>query len=727
MRPGLARTRSASPIERKAERRPGRSRIARILLLACAIPACSGPYPNPPDTRVETVTDTIQGFAFEDDYRWLEEQDAPETRAWIAAQNAYAETIVGRSPLRDTIRAKLRRYIDRPDVGTTRKAGDFEYFTLRRPGDEMNRLYRRPTPAEGDTAKPSMTGEYEVVLDAAAFDTTHRTIVDLMGFSPDNRVMMYSVRQGGADETEIRFRDTRTGEELPDRLPNALYGGVDFTADGKAITYVHRSRTDGPRLRRHVFGTAVERDSVLYGDGLPPTSFLSTDLVDNGRRRIISVQRGWAGSDVYLQDTRTGAMRTVVEDSTTHISTRWRNGRLWILTDLGAPMYRLVTADPLHPEPGTWKVVIPEGEHVLESYTFIGDSIYATYLDDVSDRIRIFAMDGTPAGQVDVPPRSTAGIRAGKPGQALLTLNSHLSPPATWTIDLATGERTLTDSADVAFDASPYAVEQVWYTSRDGTRAPMYIVHRRDVSMDGLNPTILTGYGGFNVAIKPSFSSTTATWLEMGGVWAIATLRGGSEFGEAWHRAGMLENKPKVFEDFIAAAEQLIASGWTDSKHLGIMGGSNGGLLVGAAMTQRPELFRAVLCTYPDLDMIRFNTFTKTNNLPALLEYGDARNAAHFAVMRQYSPYQNVKDGVDYPAVMLATGDLDTRVPPLQARRMTARLQAATGSGLPVILWYDSRGGHAAGRGRPISLTIEDGARELTFMAQQLGLGAAGR
>jgi prolyl oligopeptidase len=385
-------------------------------------------------------------------------------------------------------------------------------------------------------------------------------------------------------------------------------------------------------------------------------------------------------------------------------------------------MYRLVTADPLHPEPENWKDVIPEAEQVLQSYTFIGDSIYATYLSDVSDRIRIFALDGTPAGEVDVPPRSTANIRAGKTGKALLTVSSHLSPSATWTLDLATGERTLTDSAEIAFDASPYAVEQTWFTSPDGTRAPMYIVHRRDVPMDGSNPTILTGYGGFNVAIKPGFSSTTATWLEMGGVWAIATLRGGVEFGETWHRAGMLENKPKVFEDFIAAAEHLIADGWTDSKHLGIMGGSNGGLLVGAAMTKRPDLFRAVLCTYPDLDMIRFNTFTKTNNMPALLEYGDARNPAHFAAMREYSPYQNVRDGVDYPAVMLATGDLDTRVPPLQARKMTARLQAATASGLPVILWYDARGGHAAGRGRPVSLTIEDNARELTFMAQQLGL-----
>lgn len=682
----------------------------------------TSPYPPPPETRVETVVDTLHGVAFGDDYRWLEEQDAAETRAWIAAQNDYAEAVIGESPLRDRIRTTLRRLVDRPDVGTPQTAGDFEYFTMRRAGEEMERLYRRPAPAEGDTSKPELTGEYEVVLDPSTFDPTNRTIVNLMDFSPDGRTLMYSVRQGGADEIEVRFRDLTTGEELPDRLPDALYGAVNFSEDGKSITYVHRSRQDGPRLKMHVLGSDMADDTTLFGDGVPPTSFLSADLVDDGRLRIISVQNGWAGSDVYLQDLRSGALRTIVEDSAAHVSVRWRNGRLWILTDLGAPMYRLVTADPAAPTPDRWQVVIPEGEHLLQSYAFIGDSIYATYLQDVSDRIRIFAMDGTPVGDLEVPAHSSASVRAGEDGKVLLTLNGHLSPAATWTIDLATGERVLTDSSDVEFDATGYAVQQTWYTSRDGTRAPMYVVHREGIAMDGSNPTILNGYGGFNVSIKPSFSTTAAAWLEMGGVYAIATLRGGSEFGETWHRGGMLENKQKVFEDFIAAAEHLIEGGWTDAEHLGIMGGSNGGLLVAAAMTQRPDLYRAVLCTYPDLDMVRFYEFTENNNMPALLEYGDARIPSQFEAIRQYSPYQRVTEGTDYPAVMLATGDLDTRVPPLQARKMTARLQAATTSGRPVILWYDERGGHAAGRGRPLSLTIEDGARELTFMAQQLGL-----
>jgi prolyl oligopeptidase len=254
----------------------------------------------------------------------------------------------------------------------------------------------------------------------------------------------------------------------------------------------------------------------------------------------------------------------------------------------------------------------------------------------------------------------------------------------------------------------------------------MYVMHREGIELDGDHPTLLNGYGGFNVSVKPSFSTTAALWMEMGGVYAVATLRGGSEFGEPWHRAGMLTNKQNVFDDFLAAAEHLVEQGYTSPRRLAITGGSNGGLLVASAMTQRPDLFRAVLCTYPDLDMVRFYTFTETNNMPALLEYGNASIPEHFEAIRGYSPYQAVRDGVGYPAVMLATGDLDTRVPPLQARKMTARLQAASTSGLPVVLWYDAMGGHAAGRGRPLSLRIEDSAREITFLAQQLGLGVDG-
>jgi prolyl oligopeptidase len=534
--------------------------------------------------------------------------------------------------------------------------------------------------------------------------------------------MMYSVRQGGQDEVEIRFRDLSTGQDLPDRLPLALYGGVEFDADGRGFTYVHRSREDGPRLRHHTFGEDAALDATLYGEGLPPTVFLSADLVDEGRLRILGVQHGWASSDVYVQDSRTREVRTLIDGSQAHVSTRWHDGRIWILTDLDAPRYRLAVADPAQPGPDHWKTILGEADDVLENYAFINGRIYATYLHDVGDRVRIFEMDGTPAGELDVPAGMTAGIRAGRAGHAMLTLSGHLAPTQTWEVDLATGARTLSDTSKVPFDGAGFTVDQVWFTSKDGARSPMYVVHRDSIALDGTHPTILTGYGGFNLALKPGFSTTTAAWIEMGGVWAVATLRGGSEFGENWHRDGMLEKKQHVFDDFIAASEQLINSGYTRKDHLGISGGSNGGLLVASAMTQRPDLYRAVLCTYPDLDMVRFFTFDRTNNAPALLEYGDARIPSQFDAIRLYSPYQNVHDGVRYPAVMLATGDLDTRVPPLQARRMTARLQAASRSGRPVILWYDAKGGHAAGRGRPLSLRIDDTARELAFLAAQLGL-----
>jgi prolyl oligopeptidase len=368
--------------------------------------------------------------------------------------------------------------------------------------------------------------------------------------------------------------------------------------------------------------------------------------------------------------------------------------------------------------------LIPESPEVLDGYAFIEGKIYVTYLQDVEHRVRVFEMDGTPAGEVEVPEQSSVTIRAGEDGKALLTVSGYLRPATTYELDLETGEREVSEPPEVELDASAYEVTKLWFESTGGARAPVYVMHQPGIELDGSHPTILNGYGGFNARLRPSFSANHAAWVEAGGVYAVATLRGGSEFGERWHRDGMLENKQHVFDDFIAAAEALIDAGYTSPEHLGISGASNGGLLVASAMTQRPDLFRAVLCAYPDLDMVRFFEFTDANNMPALLEYGDARIAEQFEAIRRYSPYQSVRAGVDYPAVMLSTGDLDTRVPPLQARKMTAKLQAATTSGLPVILWYDDRGGHAAGRGRPTSLRIRDTARGLAFMAEQLGMGA---
>jgi len=685
--------------------------------------ACVDAYPPPPETRTETVADTLHGVAFVDDYRWLEAQDAPETRTWIAAQNAYAERIVGESPLRDRFRDRLRELTDRPNVGNTTKAGDFEYFSMRRTGDEAPRIYRRPGPAAEDAEEPSPDGDYEVVLDPIDFDPDYRVVLSMGRFSPDEGFMMYSVRQGGADEVEVLIRDLEAGEDLPDRLPNALYGDIAWDEDSQGFTYVLRSREIGPRLRHHALGQDLSSDEELWGDAYDATTFIGTSEEADGRYRLYRAQHGWASNDWFIQDVGAGGpIRPMVEGVQAHFQVRFHKGRLYIRTDWEAPRYRVMVADPERPGSEYWSELLPESEDVLTAYSFIDGKIYATYLHDVADRVRVFEMDGTPVGEMDVPPASTVTLNGEGEGGLTLAARGYMRPSRTWTIDIETGVRELTDSQDVPFDTTGFVVTRTWYTSEDGTRAPMSVMHREGIELDGTHPTILNGYGGFNSAIRPGFSTTRAAWVEMGGIYAVATLRGGSEFGETWHRDGMLTNKPNVFADFIAAAEHLIAEGYTGPEHLGIAGGSNGGLLVASVMTKRPELFRAVLCTYPDLDMVRFFTFTETNNMPALLEYGDARIPEQFEVIRTYSPYQAVRDGVEYPAVMLATGDLDTRVPPLQARKLTARLQAATASGLPVILWYDEMGGHAAGRGRPTSLRIEDTARELTFLAQQLGL-----
>jgi prolyl oligopeptidase len=694
---------------------------AVALLVACA----PSDYPAPPDTRVGRVVDVIHGVEIADDYRWLEDQDAPETRTWIAAQNAYAETVIGESPLRDRIRQRLTELIDVADVGSTRRAGDHEYFTMRRVGEPAPIIYRRPAADDQDADEPTVDGTYEVVLDPGERDRSHRTIFSMVDFSPEGDLMMYSVRDGGADEISVRIMDLETFHDLPDSLPNALYSGLGFTQDGTGFHYTYRSRLTGPRIRRHALGTDPSQDEEVWGEGYGPTTFVNMRMADDGRYRIFTAQHGWARHDVYLQDTRTGrGIEPLVVGERAHFDVEFHEGTLYLRTDLDAPLYRVLAVDPSRPGREHWTEVLAETDDVLQDIQFIDGQVYATYLDDVSDRIAVLDSDWNVTGEVSVPPHMSAGVSGGEEETIRLSLRGHLQSTISYSVDPQSGERAVVEEPDTPFDPAGYTVEQVWYTSRDGTRAPMYVMHREGIALDGTNPTLLNGYGGFNVAIKPGFSTRAAVWMEEGGVYAIATLRGGSEYGETWHRDGMLENKQNVFDDFIGAAEFLIDAGYTSPERLAITGGSNGGLLVASAMTQRPELFRAVLCTYPDLDMVRFHAFTETNNMPALLEYGDASKPEEFTFLRAYSPYQAVRDGERYPAVMLTTGDLDTRVPPLQARKMTARLQASSGSGLPVVLHYDEKGGHAAGRGRPVDLRIEDATRELAFLMQQLGMGS---
>jgi prolyl oligopeptidase len=672
---------------------------------------------------VEEVADTLHGVAFVDPYRWLENQEAPETRSWLAEQNAYAETVVGESALRALVERRLTALMDIADSPSPQRAGEYEYFTLRRVGQELPVLYRRPAPEEPSDGPIDPDGEYEVVLDPHAMSPDTTTRFDIVTFSPDGNLMAYNQRDGGQDEVRIRVRDLANGVDLPDSLPRSLYGSIFFSRDGAGFYYVRRSREIGPRLLYHALGTDLTSDRIIFGEGYGPETFINVSQAAEGRFFIYSVQYGWARTEVHVQDwQRGGAVTPIVTGVDARFYPRFIDGTLYMRTDFEADKNRLVAVDLTEPHHENWREVISEADDLLEDFALIDDKFYVTYLHDVSNQIRIFETDGTPAGEISIPELHSASIRGGRDGEAFLTLSSFTTPPTVYRIDLATGERTIWEREGPDWNAEGVVASQVWRTSSDGTRAPMFLVHRDDIELNGQNPTLLTGYGGFYVARKPGFSTTAALWVEMGGVYAVATLRGGSEFGESWHRDGMLVNKQHVFDDFISAAEWLVENGYTNPDKMAIQGSSNGGLLVGAALTQRPELFRAVAIGFPDVDILRFFRHTTSNNAPALLEYGDARIPEQFEAIRQYSPYQNVQPRTRYPAIMFTTGDLDTRVPPLGARKMTAGLQAATRSGLPVILRYHAKAGHAGARGLPFSRRIADQAMEITFLLQQLGV-----
>jgi prolyl oligopeptidase len=707
-----------------------RSRLPWAFATLAALVSCRADGPAlepPPATRVAPVVDVIHGESFDDPYRWLEDQAAPETRTWLAAQAAYAERLLPRDESRLALERRVAALMDRADIGAPRRAGAVEYFTLRRPGEELAAIYRRPAPAEGTRSPIAPMERYDLVVDPRPLSPDATVRVELMAVDRDGRFLVYAVRDGGQDEVTLRVRDLGTGQDLTDSFPAGLYSSVAPITDGTGFYYSLRSRQTGARIRRHLWRSDPASDAVVFGDGYGPTSFVTVLASEDGRWLVFPVQHGWTSTDVFALDLRApkAAPFAVVRDADARFYPRFVRGALWMRTDLDAPRNRVVAVDLARPAPDHWRVVLPEQPDVLEDFTVIDGATYGQFLRDAASRIVRFDADGRRQDELDVPPFHAASIRADGKGHALLTIESFATPETSWRVDLASGARTVDRGPEIPWDGADVEVRLGTATSKDGTAVPVFVAHKRGLARSGATPTLLFGYGGFYAGQRPSFSPLSAAWIEAGGVYALAILRGGSEFGEPWHRAGMLTNKQRVFDDFIAASEWLIAERYTSPATLGIRGTSNGGLLVGAALTQRPELFRAVFCGFPDVDILRFNQFTTNNNMPALLEYGDAAIKAQFDAIKLYSPYQRVQPKTAYPAVMLASGDLDTRVPPLAARKFTARLQAATTSGRPVLLRYHPKAGHAADRGMPFSLRVQDTAAELAFFRHELGLSPA--
>jgi prolyl oligopeptidase len=688
--------------------------LAATTLIAVA-PASGGDFPPPPATRTDNVVEVVHGVEITDPYRWLEDQDSPETRKWIDVQNEYTDAVLAHAAQlvgREGIREELTSLI-RYDWYSTPVAGGDSYFFLRElAGDNLRSLCMRK----------GLHGPDMVLIDPAALSDDQSVTVHLIEVAHDGSVFAYGLREGGEDELTVHFYDVQGLRDREDVLPHGRYDEFRFEPDNGGVYYSMYS-DEGPRVYYHRMGTDAAADEEVFGAAYGPGNGISVDLSDDGRFLVMTVWHGSAAmkTDIYCADLMgDGAFAPVVDDIEARFYGPIGGHDLYMFTNWDAPNGRLFRADLEDPRRDSWEEIIPESEAVIKSHTVAGGKVFVNYLEKMVSSVRIFEPSGAVAGEIAFPSLGSVGRVSGRwdLDTAFFSFTSFHIPSTIYDYSVTGGESEAWFRADVAFDSDDFETRLVWYPSKDGTLVPMFLVHRKGLELDGSRPVLLTGYGGFTYAVAPRFSSTAAFWISHGGVFADPGLRGGGELGEEWHRAGMLENKQNTFDDFIAAAEWLIDNGYTRPGKMAIAGGSNGGLLVGAALTQRPDLFKAVVCTYPLLDMVRYHKFLVAAYWVS--EYGSSEDPEQFKYIYAYSPYHHVEYGGRYPAVLFITGDADTRVDPLHARKMTALLQAASASGNPVLLQYDTHAGHSGGK--PTDRYIEDLTDEMVFLCWQLGM-----
>jgi prolyl oligopeptidase len=671
-----------------------------------------GETEGPPKARKDDVKETLHGVQIVDPYRWLEDQNSTETRAWINAERAYTEKFLNRFPGRQAIRKRLSELLKIDEVSVPVACQGRYFFTKRLANQELAVIYVRH----------GIHGHDEVLVDPHPMSRDQTTSVQLLDVTTDGKLLAYGVRHGGEDEVSIVLLDVDSKKPLSDHLSRARYMGISLK-DDKSGFYYSRHGKEGPRVYYHAMGTNPANDVLLFGKGYGPEKIVFASLSENRRHLLFTVLYG-AGAqktEVYYQPAVPNAkIVPIVNDIDARFLPTFAGDRLYLVTNWKAPNQRVLEADLKDLAPTRWREVVPTTQFVINNFTTVGGKLFVNYLEEVKSRIKIIDPDGKPLGDLAMPGIGTVGGVSGRwdGDEAFFSFTSFVVPSTIYRYNVADRSRELWARKNVPISTDRFEVKQVWYDSKDKTRVPMFLIYPKGIKLDGTNPTLLTGYGGFNLSLTPSFSATAALWVESGGVFAMPNLRGGGEFGEEWHRAGMLEKKQVVFDDFVAAAEWLIAKGYTSPPKLAISGGSNGGLLVGAALTQRPDLFAAVVCSVPLLDMLRYQNFLVARFW--VPEYGSAEDARQFSVLRAYSPYHNVKAGTKYPAVMFVTGDSDTRVAPLHARKMCALLQAANGSDKPILLHYDTEFGHSGGK--PINKEISDQADIFSFIFRELSV-----
>jgi prolyl oligopeptidase len=702
-------------------------RLTLLLMVASLWPldiATTAEKPAYPPSKTESVTDTLHGVKITDLYRWLEDGESLAVKEWTAKQNAFTRSWLDKQPGRAALRAKLDAMLDVGTISVAVPRGKRIFYTKREGKQNQPILY---VVKDGKTTP---------LVDPNLLSKDGTVTLDWWFPSKDGKYVAYGLSSGGSELSTLHVRDAETGKDLNDKIEHARACSLAWTPDNKGFYYTRYPKLgDVPkgeeRYHRHVFyhelGNDPAKDEKIFGKGRDPADWPNVTLSPDGRWLVVTVEKGWAMSEVYFKDLfkNDEPFKPLVEKVEARFSAVARNNYFYVLTNHKAPRYQLFAVTPQKPEREDWKLIIPEGKAVLEAAAPIGDKIVGHYLNMAVSQLTVFSRDGKAEQQIGLPLGSISGLAGESDGKELyFAYQSYTTPPSVYRLDLNSTKSNARNPAvwqSIQSDLklSDVDVQQVRYPSKDGTQIPIFLIARKGLKKDGKTPTVLYGYGGFNISQTPTFNPTRfLTIVEYGGIMAVANLRGGSEFGEEWHQAGMLGKKQNVFGDFIAAAEYLIKEKHTDRDHLAIMGRSNGGLLVGAALTQRPDLFRAVVCGVPLLDMVRYHKF-----LIAKLwipEYGSADEPDEFRFLHAYSPYHRVQDGIAYPAVLLATGEGDTRVDPLHARKMAARLQAATMSDHPILLRIEEKAGH--GQGKPRSKLLDEQVDTWSFLLGELGV-----
>lgn len=676
-----------------------------------------------PETKKGETVENYHGTKVADPYRWLEDDNSQETKDWVKAQNKVTFDYLATIPQRDRIKKRLEELWNYPRYSSPFKKANYYYYFKNDGLQNQSVMYRQA----------GLTGKPEEFLNPNTLNKEGIAALSGTSFSKSGKYFAYSIAVAGSDWQEIYVMESGTKKILKDKIEWTKFGGANWNGDDGFYYSGYDKPDEKSKLSKqnqfhkvfyHKMGTDQSKDLLVYEDKGHPLRFHGAGLTEDGRFLILNVSEGTSGGELWyweMKDPSQKEFKLLIPGFSTEPDVVDNNGgKLIVRTNDGAPNYQVVLVDPKNPGKENWKIIIPEKEEALQSVGTGGGYLFASYLKDASSKIYQYTYDGKLVREIKLPGIGSAGGFNGEKvdKEFFYTFSSFSVPPSIYRYNIATGQSILFRKTEVKVKTEDFVTEQVFFTSKDGTKVPMFLTYKKGMVRNGQNPVLLYGYGGFNIPVTPGFSTSNAFFVEQGGIYVSVTLRGGSEYGEKWHKAGMLENKQNVFDDFIGAAEHLIKEKYTNNQKIAIRGGSNGGLLVGAAMTQRPDLFKVALPAVGVLDMLRYHKFTV--GWGWAVEYGNADSASQFPYLYKYSPYHNLKPGVSYPSTLITTADHDDRVVPAHSFKFASRLQEYNAGTNPMLIRIETNAGHGAGK--PTSKVIDEATDVWSFVMYNLGM-----